>query len=63
MILHYPRTNRPLILINKPFEVKWPAAWKNGASLITAKYQREVPEAKTINYIRSVRFIPKAHGK
>ncbi len=43
-----------LILINKPFEVKWPEAWKNGASLITAKYQREVPEAKTINYIRSV---------
>ncbi len=43
-----------LILINKPFEVKWPEAWKNGATLITAKYQREVPEAKTINYIRSV---------
>lgn len=48
-----------LILINKPFEVKWPEAWKNGASLITAKYQREVPEAKTINYIRSVRLSQK----
>jgi len=43
-----------LIMINKPFEVKWPEAWEKGASLITAKYQREVPEAKTINYIRSV---------
>lgn len=43
-----------LIIINKPYEVKWPEAWKNGASLILAKYQREMPEAKTINYIRSV---------
>ena len=48
-----------LILINKPFEIKWPEAWKNGASLITAKYQREIPEAKTINYIRSVRLSQK----
>jgi len=45
-----------LIVINKPFEIKWPEAWKNGASLITSRYQREVPEAKTINYIRSVRL-------
>lgn len=43
-----------LIIINKPFEIKWPEAWKNGASLITSSYQRELPEAKTINYIRSV---------
>jgi len=43
-----------LVIINKPYEVKWPEAWKNGASLILAKYQREMPEAKTINYIRSV---------
>jgi D-alanine transaminase/branched-chain amino acid aminotransferase len=45
-----------LIIINKPFEIKWPDAWKNGAILITSKYQREIPEAKTINYIRSVRL-------
>lgn len=45
-----------LIIINKPFEIKWPEAWKNGASLFTSKYQREIPEAKTINYIRSVRL-------
>lgn len=43
-----------LLIINKPYEVKWPEAWKNGASLIVAKYQREMPKAKTINYIRSV---------
>jgi branched-subunit amino acid aminotransferase/4-amino-4-deoxychorismate lyase len=43
-----------LIIINKPFEVKIPAIWKDGASLITSKYQREIPEAKTINYLRSV---------
>lgn len=43
-----------LLIINKPFEIKLPEAWKNGASLITANYQRDIPEAKTINYIRSV---------
>ncbi len=45
-----------LVLINKPFEIKHPVAWKNGGSLITCRYQREMPEAKTINYIRSVRL-------
>jgi len=45
-----------LIVINKPFEIKWPEAWENGASLITSKYQRELPEAKTINYLQSVRL-------
>jgi branched-chain amino acid aminotransferase len=45
-----------LVVINKPFEIKLPAAWINGGSLITCKYQREIPEAKTINYIRSVRL-------
>jgi len=43
-----------LVIINKPFEVKWPESWKNGALLLTSNYQREMPEAKTINYIRSV---------
>ena len=45
-----------LIVINKPFEIKIPDAWKNGGSLVTCKYQREIPGAKTINYIRSVRL-------
>ncbi|MEI6277354.1 MAG: aminotransferase class IV [Prolixibacteraceae bacterium] len=45
-----------LIIINKPFEIKLPESWKNGATLITSKYQREVPAAKTINYIGSVRL-------
>ena len=54
-----PKDKSKLILINKPFEVKWPEAWIDGASLITAKYQREIPEAKTINYIRSVRLSQK----
>jgi len=48
-----------LIIINKPFEVKWPESWINGGNLITYKYQREIPEAKTINYIRSVRLSKK----
>lgn len=48
-----------LIIINKPFELKLPDDWKNGASLITSNYQREIPEAKTINYIRSVRLSQK----
>jgi branched-chain amino acid aminotransferase len=43
-----------LIVINKPFELKVPEGWKNGATLITTNYQRDIPEAKTINYIRSV---------
>lgn len=43
-----------LLVVNKPYEVKWPEAWKNGGRLITASYQREMPEAKTINYLRSV---------
>lgn len=46
--------NATLIIINKPFEIKWPDAWKNGGTLISCKYQREMPEAKTINYLRSV---------
>ena len=48
-----------LIVINKPFEIKLPESWQKGASLITSKYQREIPEAKTINYIRSVRLSQK----
>ncbi len=48
-----------LIIINKPFEVKIPAIWKDGAGLITSKYQREIPEAKTINYLNSVRLSQK----
>jgi D-alanine transaminase/branched-chain amino acid aminotransferase len=43
-----------LIILNKPYEVKWPEAWKSGGTLITCKYQREMAGAKTINYIRSV---------
>jgi branched-chain amino acid aminotransferase len=46
--------NSLLVIINKPYEIKWPEAWKNGGSLITSRYQREIPGAKTINYIRSV---------
>lgn len=46
--------NSMLVIINKPFEVRWPEAWKNGGTLITSRYQRETPGAKTINYIRSV---------
>jgi D-alanine transaminase/branched-chain amino acid aminotransferase len=42
------------IVINKPFEVLVTDAHKNGGSLITCNYQREIPEAKTINYLRSV---------
>ncbi|MCL4483750.1 MAG: aminotransferase class IV [Bacteroidetes bacterium] len=53
------RAKSTLIIINKPFELKLPNAWKNGASLITSHYQRELPEAKTINYIRSVRLSQK----
>ena len=33
-----------------------PDWWKNGGSLISCNYQREIPEAKTINYLRSVRW-------
>jgi len=46
--------NSTLIIINKPFEIRLPEAWKDGAALLTCKYQREMPEAKTINYLRSV---------
>ena len=43
-----------VIIINKPFEVPVIDATRNGGILITAKYQRVMPEAKTINYIQSV---------
>ena len=43
-----------VIIINKPFEVPVTDATRNGGILITSKYQRDIPEAKTINYIRSV---------
>ena len=48
------QTGATLIIINKPFEVKTPEAWRNGATLVTSNYQREMPGAKTINYLRSV---------
>lgn len=43
-----------LIIINKPYELKIPEAWKNGGTLLTSSYQRELPGAKTINYLQSV---------
>lgn len=43
-----------LLVINKPFEIPVTEASVNGGKLITAAYQRETPEAKTINYLRSV---------
>ncbi|MEI7422316.1 MAG: aminotransferase class IV [Prolixibacteraceae bacterium] len=43
-----------VIIINKPFEVPVTDATRNGGILITTNYQRDIPEAKTINYIRSV---------
>ena len=49
-------TGTTLVVINKPFELILPDWWKNGGSLISCNYQREFPEAKTINYIRSVRW-------
>ena len=49
-------TGTTLIVINKPFELILPDWWKNGGSLISCNYQREIPEAKTINYLRSVRW-------
>lgn len=51
--------NSSLLVINKPFELKTPDDWGRGGNLITYKYQREIPEAKTINYIRSVRLSQK----
>jgi branched-subunit amino acid aminotransferase/4-amino-4-deoxychorismate lyase len=45
-----------VIIINKPFEVPITDATTNGGVLMTARYQRDMPEAKTINYIRSVRL-------
>ena len=51
-----PSTGTSLIVINKPFELILPEWWKNGGSLISCNYQRETPEAKTINYLRSVRW-------
>ncbi len=47
-------TKSSVIIINKPFEVQVTDATLNGGSLITSKYQRDIPEAKTINYIRAV---------
>ncbi|HEY5510081.1 MAG TPA: aminotransferase class IV [Prolixibacteraceae bacterium] len=43
-----------VLIINKPFEVPVTEATRNGGLLITSKYQRDMPEAKTINYVRSV---------
>ena len=37
-----------LIIINKPFELKLPDTWKNGASLITSNYQRRYLRPKPL---------------
>ena len=46
-----------LLVINKPFEIPVTEATTHGGILITANYQRDMPEAKTINYIRSVSLV------
>lgn len=43
-----------LLVINKPFEVTLSDTSIQGATLITCNYQREMPEAKTVNYLRSI---------
>jgi D-alanine transaminase/branched-chain amino acid aminotransferase len=43
-----------LLVINKPFETTLSDPGIDSATLITSNYQREMPEAKTVNYLRSI---------
>ena len=50
------------IIINHPFAVS-ALHYKEGVSLITAEYQREMPEAKHIDYVMSLRLLPQMKAK
>lgn len=50
----FTQVKSSILIINKPFELPVSDAILNGGSLITSNYQRDIPEAKTINYIRAI---------
>lgn len=52
--------NQPNLLILKHSTPTYPAEWfENGHKLILHQFEREVPEAKTINYVTGIRAIPR----
>ena len=50
----FSQVKSSVLVINKPFEVVISDAIMNGGNLITSNYQRDIPEAKTVNYIRAI---------
>ncbi|MFK7937259.1 MAG: aminotransferase class IV [Saprospiraceae bacterium] len=53
-------SGQPNLLILKHDTPTYPADWfTDGHKLILHKFEREIPEAKTINYVTGIRAIPK----
>jgi D-alanine transaminase/branched-chain amino acid aminotransferase len=48
-----------LIIINSPLLPENPLTYTKGEKLIELEYKREIPEAKTINYLQSLKLIQK----
>lgn len=47
-----------LFLMAQPFPVVPEKIMRNGSHVLTYEYQREIPEAKTINYLTGIRIAP-----
>jgi branched-subunit amino acid aminotransferase/4-amino-4-deoxychorismate lyase len=52
-----------LIITQQPLPLPAPAQLRNGISIITHSYIREIPEAKTINYTIGIRLIRQIREK
>jgi len=52
-----------LIGINEPINPLPPGHFADGIKLITTEYQRDLPSAKTINYIRGIHTVPEIQEK
>ncbi|HRR07431.1 MAG TPA: aminotransferase class IV [Rhodothermales bacterium] len=54
----YLPTTPNLIVLDAPYPAPKPEQYTEGVSLITHSYVREIPEAKTLNYIVPIRALP-----
>ncbi len=54
----YTPKNPNLIILQHPMPRQPQERFDNGVKLITHRYERDVPEVKTINYLEGIRLIP-----
>ncbi len=54
----YQPTSPNLVVMDVPYPMPKPQQYSEGVSLITHSYVREIPEAKTLNYIVPIRALP-----